>query len=359
MVALPTGVVNTFTYNADGQRVQKQDSTGTTNHIWDERNILLETNGSNVTQVVYTLEPEGYGNLISQSRTGTDSFYLFDALGSTRQLAGNSGLASENFTLDSFGNLLSGTPTATPFIFGGISGYYVDSDVLLDYIRSRYYSPAVGRFLSRDTSESRESQLYAYMANDPTSGLDPSGQQPKPKGCAIRIGVNPIILHVPGIGPVIIGGHISIILDVNGKPVLFQANPGKPQPGCPVNSSFWASRLRLSISLVSIPRAQAKSPWDPYQSRYQIATRWRCRNVSKLLRRRLTVAALNTMPSQLPRSMEDPTATRMRSGFSVRAFRAVLRPPGNFQSNHHHSRAGNKACLHACNRNAPGPVVLK
>ena len=28
-VALPSGIVDTFTYNGDGQRVQKQDSTGT------------------------------------------------------------------------------------------------------------------------------------------------------------------------------------------------------------------------------------------------------------------------------------------------------------------------------------------
>ena len=56
-MALPTGVPNTFTYNGDGQRVQKQDSTGTTRHIWDEQNILLETDGSNIIQVVYTLEP--------------------------------------------------------------------------------------------------------------------------------------------------------------------------------------------------------------------------------------------------------------------------------------------------------------
>jgi len=85
-VALPSGIVDSFTYNGDGQRVQKQDSTGTTNHLWDGKNILLETNASNIIQAVYTLEPALYGNLISQSRSGVDSFHLFDALGSARQL---------------------------------------------------------------------------------------------------------------------------------------------------------------------------------------------------------------------------------------------------------------------------------
>jgi hypothetical protein len=34
----------------------------------------LETDGSNVTQVVYTLEPAGYGNLVSQRRGSTSSY---------------------------------------------------------------------------------------------------------------------------------------------------------------------------------------------------------------------------------------------------------------------------------------------
>ena len=77
-VALPSAVVDTFTYNGDGQRVQKIDSTGTTKHVWDGQNILLETNASNIVQVVYTLQPMLYGNLISQWRGGIGSFYIFD-----------------------------------------------------------------------------------------------------------------------------------------------------------------------------------------------------------------------------------------------------------------------------------------
>ena len=66
-VALPSGIVDTFTYNGDGLRVEKQDSSGTTKHVWDGQNILLETNASNIIQVVYSLAPEVYGSLISQS----------------------------------------------------------------------------------------------------------------------------------------------------------------------------------------------------------------------------------------------------------------------------------------------------
>ena len=97
--------MDTFTYNGDGQaQLQKQDSTGTTNHVWDGQNILLETNASNIIQVVYTLEPAITGSLISQRRSGTTSFFLFDVQGSTRQLANSRGRSP---------TVISTTPSAT------------------------------------------------------------------------------------------------------------------------------------------------------------------------------------------------------------------------------------------------------
>lgn len=57
-----------------------------TNYLWDEASqygdVVLETDASNVIQASYTL---AYNQLISQNRANTDSFYLHDALGSTRQ----------------------------------------------------------------------------------------------------------------------------------------------------------------------------------------------------------------------------------------------------------------------------------
>jgi len=179
-VALPTGIVDTFTYNADGRRVQKQDSTGTTKHVWDDEHILVETNGSNTIQVVYTLEPVVYGNLISQSRGGADSFYLFDALGSTRQLASVTGAVTDTYIYDSFGNSISalGT-TANAFRYVGQSGYYFNSDTATYLVRLRAYDPSKARFLSRDPLgiEWRADNLFLYVGNSPVRFIDPSGTQ--------------------------------------------------------------------------------------------------------------------------------------------------------------------------------------
>jgi len=185
-VALPSGIVDTFTYNGDGQRVQKQDSTGTSKHVWDEENILLETNSSNIIQVVYTLEPVLYGNLISQSRGGVDSFYLFDALGSTRQLTGGTGAVTDTYLYDSWGNVLAATGATVNWMrYVGRLGYYYDTDLAAYYLRARFYDPVSGRFLSRDSIGIYDSiNLFIYAMNSPLDFFDPSGMVCAPDPCA-------------------------------------------------------------------------------------------------------------------------------------------------------------------------------
>jgi RHS repeat-associated protein len=176
--ALPSGIVDSFTYNGDGLRVQKIDSTGTTNHVWDGQNILLDANASNVIQAVYTLKPRLYGDLVSQWRTGTASFYLMNGAGSTVQLVSVTGSVTDSYLYDSFGNALSLTgTTVNPFRYIGLLGYYYDSDLGNHYVRARYYSPTRGAFLSIDPLAAAPNGMtaYAYALNSPTMFDDPSG----------------------------------------------------------------------------------------------------------------------------------------------------------------------------------------
>jgi RHS repeat-associated protein len=176
-VTLPSGTVNTFTYNGDVQRVQKQDSIGTTKHIWDGQNIFLETDVNNVIQVTYTLEPALYGDIISQRRSGITSFYLFDGLGSTTQLTNITGSVTDSLVYNSFGEILATFGSAVnPFCYVGRAGYYLDADIAALYLRARCYSPSTGRFLSRDPVQvSDASNWYVYPGNNPIRAIDPSG----------------------------------------------------------------------------------------------------------------------------------------------------------------------------------------
>ena len=191
-VAMSTGIANTFTYNADGQRVQKQNSSGTTNHVWDRQNILLETNAGNVIQVVYTLKPLTYGDLVSQSQSGTDSFYLFDVAGSATHITDLAGAIANTCVYDSWGNLLSTSGAVPgPFQFIGRLGYYTDTDWNGTYIRARSYSPPIGAFLTRDPLAARIGDVpvfshYAYADNNPVNRVDPSGLQIS-EACKVKL----------------------------------------------------------------------------------------------------------------------------------------------------------------------------
>jgi RHS repeat-associated protein len=55
------------------------------------------------------------------------------------------------------------------------SGYYSDAESGLYYLKARYYSSELMRFINRDTYDL--SNRYAYCNGDPISGSDPTGHK--------------------------------------------------------------------------------------------------------------------------------------------------------------------------------------
>jgi len=119
-VHLPSAQITTMAYQPEGLRVKKDTATSTTKFIWDGETYLTETDGADATAAVYTNEPQQYGNLISQRRGSTSSFYHFEALGTTRSLSASNGATSDTYLLDAFGNSVASTgTTVNPFRFVG------------------------------------------------------------------------------------------------------------------------------------------------------------------------------------------------------------------------------------------------
>jgi RHS repeat-associated protein len=176
---LSTGVVDTFTYNGDGQRVGKTDQGGPVNYVWDGQNVLIEANASNVIEAVHTLEPAFYGNQLSQRRSGTTSYYHFDALGSTLQLTGSTGTVTDSYLYRAFGDLVASSgATVNPYQYVGRKGYIYDGDLDNFQVRARRYDPTTGRWWSRDPIgfAGGDANLYRYVGNNPLALTDPSGE---------------------------------------------------------------------------------------------------------------------------------------------------------------------------------------
>jgi YD repeat-containing protein len=95
VVQLPAGTRTTATYDGDGKRRRYEDNQDALlrNFLWDGENIARQTDVNNATNRRYTLDPQVYGELISQDGP---AFHHYDALGSTDRLtdAGESSVVS-------------------------------------------------------------------------------------------------------------------------------------------------------------------------------------------------------------------------------------------------------------------------
>ena len=141
--------------------------------------MVAELNSSNAVTLRYTLG--GTEVLAQKAGTGAGvpfNFLLHDGQGNTRSLVDNNGATPENYIYDAFGTL---TPQiAAPKTRYLYAGQQFDTATGLYNLRARYYNSMQGRFLSRDSASISfdspiELNRYAYTANNPTNGYDPTG----------------------------------------------------------------------------------------------------------------------------------------------------------------------------------------
>jgi RHS repeat-associated protein len=165
-----------YTYNGDGDRVKQEKDSVVTEYVQDSNpkneRVLLETTGSATTYYVY-------GHDLLYTIVGTTPHFLHsDSLGSTVAVTDANGDVEQTFAYDIFGQLRKATGS------GGLTytftGEENDHDGLV-YLRARFYEPAVGRFISRDTfpADAQDTQTfnrYVYVKNNATNYVDPSGE---------------------------------------------------------------------------------------------------------------------------------------------------------------------------------------
>jgi RHS repeat-associated protein len=167
-----------FTYDGDGNRASKAVNGTTTSYLYDVNlplpQLLVETPGGQSTLYLY-----GAGLIACIAPDSTPTYYHYDGLGSVRLLSNASGQSVATYAYDAFGALRSATGNATnPFRF---TGEQTDGETSLVYLRTRYYDPTLGRFITRDWfagfAESPQSHnRYIYCQNNPVNLTDPSGE---------------------------------------------------------------------------------------------------------------------------------------------------------------------------------------
>ncbi|MFZ5844764.1 MAG: RHS repeat-associated core domain-containing protein [Pseudomonadota bacterium] len=209
---------NTYTWTANGELQTKTNAAGVTNYTYDvygnlkavtlpdgtpityltdgrNRRIGKQINGTTVQAFLYqdqlriAAELDGANNLVSRFvygtkinvpeymiKSGTTYRIITDHLGSVRLVVNTTDVSiAQRMDYDSYGNVTNDTnPGFQPFGFAG--GLY-DNDTKLTRFGARDYDAEIGRWTAKDPIgfAGGDSNLYAYVGNDPVNFSDPTG----------------------------------------------------------------------------------------------------------------------------------------------------------------------------------------
>ncbi|HCS57045.1 MAG TPA: hypothetical protein DIW80_07240 [Gordonia polyisoprenivorans] len=120
------------------------------------------------------------GRLVDWTGTGAEQhFYGANGHHDITWTATDSGSVDATLRYDPWGNLMASTGTHLPNF--RYHGSWFDSTVALAWVVTRWYSSALGRFISEDTllgdpAEPAGRHLYAYGAGEPIGRWDPDGR---------------------------------------------------------------------------------------------------------------------------------------------------------------------------------------
>ena len=179
---------STYNYNGDGLRQTKTVDGITTTQVLDGGNVAVEIKGNEITKYVRGV------NLITQEKNGQRYYYLYNGHGDVVQIVDNAGNVVNNYEYDEWGNITGQTEgIENPFKY---AGEYFDKETGLYYLRTRYYDPTIGRFISEDSYPGKDNDplslnLYTYCHNNPVNLFDPSGHEAaSPDGTSGKAGLS-------------------------------------------------------------------------------------------------------------------------------------------------------------------------
>jgi len=118
----------------------------------------------------------GIDEPLAMVEDGDTYFYHVDGLGSIVAMTDDSLNIVQHYSYDSFGTpTLSDPAFSQPYTY---TGREWDDETELYFYRARYYDSSAGRFIAKDPIgfAGGDVNLYAYVQNNPTNYVDPSGE---------------------------------------------------------------------------------------------------------------------------------------------------------------------------------------
>jgi RHS repeat-associated protein len=166
---------------------------------------LINNPGAGFSQVLQKRPANGavtnyvWGVGLAYEETGGQiRVYHYDHRGSTVAFSGNAGTVTGRVLYGPFGEIAGRSgDTDSLFLFGGLFGVITDPQGL-NYMRFRWYSPQIKRFISQDAhfgdiTMPGTLNRFAYAGNNPVSRIDPGGECWVCLGALIGAAVNVVV----------------------------------------------------------------------------------------------------------------------------------------------------------------------
>ena len=169
------GTSASFQYDSFGRRTSKTVNSQSTQYLYDGPRVVQELSGGVPTANI--LNGTDVDERHSCNCGGSNNTLLTDALGSALAITDATGAVQTQYTYDAFGNTTSsGAANSNSSQYTGRE----NDGTGLYYYRSRYYSPGLQRFISQDPIgfAGGDTNLYAYVGNNPVNLTDPFGTNP-------------------------------------------------------------------------------------------------------------------------------------------------------------------------------------
>ena len=175
-----SGGGNTISYTydlQDGARSSKTVNGTKHTYIYAGGKLLRETYGDTTLDFLYDVNGRPYAMVVNETTT---YHYITNLQGDVMYMVDSSGATVATYDYDPYGKVITATGTMASTNPLRYRGYYYDAETEMYLCGSRYYDPAIGRFINADSYSSTGqgiigNNMFVYCLNNPINQSDPSG----------------------------------------------------------------------------------------------------------------------------------------------------------------------------------------
>ena len=181
-----------YTYDMSGVRSNKQVGDTTYTYTTLSGKVMRQTWGdNNALEFVYDDGNQPFAVIYKHGQTTELYYYVLNAQGDVSAILDSSGKLAASYDYDAWGNCTvydsSAKVLTDPTSIANLNplryrGYYYDAETGFYYLQSRYYDPAICRFINADTFATTDANgllsanMFAYCENIPIMRVDADGE---------------------------------------------------------------------------------------------------------------------------------------------------------------------------------------